>query len=681
MEELDMYRCSVFVMTALLLQVTSFGQSLGAATEAGTAAVLLQEEAGLVASADGSWLLALTTSGGAVDVVSTTLDDRGQPIAIQDFSFPGNLDASPVNRGLAMAKSGRFAVCYGSNSANDLILLRRDLNGAMQGFGIDFPGGLVPALDSVPVIPDDERFVVALGPGGSQDLFIVPIGTDANGLATPGIPIPIAFANNGSYPFLSGIRPTVTRNGNAIVIPGISASQDLQVVTVPANLAIASPSAAAVAYPNNNFVADPAATIAVSPDSRWVATLGSPTTGDVVVTPLSPTGVAGTPENVLLPANNNAASNSEPLLVSPNGRVIALRGTLINGDLAMVPVDDTGDAGTAINVSFTLSNFIPSGSPPPFMSPNGRFVGSAGSATIGDLVITEFNYDAALNSVSATPRNVLFPNQENRRNGADFSVSEDGAVIATYGADTNQADLIVVTVDPFGSSGGVFTIPFPSFNNASPDSLRPVVDPGATWVAAPGNATIGDLVLVNLVRDPNCVLVPGTIETRLLAFNNNFDLNPVDLRLSPNRQYIYGLGSDPAGDLAFVPFDDARVYPLAPACLGQALPLRFRAPDDPFANYQAAVAFGRCPGISVDVNRRVDLVDDLLFRLSITPMDPAFFGFSGQLGPNGNAFGAMFLPLVPEARGIPLHFAFVVLDPFDPSGVGTISRSTSVTLR
>ena len=229
-------------------------------------------------------------------------------------------------------------------------------------------------------------------------------------------------------------------------------------------------------------------------------------------------------------------------------------------------------------------------------------------------------------------------------------------------------------------SGSFFTIPFPSFNNVNPDSVRPVVDPGATWVAAPGSPTTGDLVLLNLVRNSNCVLIPGSIETRTLAFNNNFDLDPVDLRVAPTRQFIYGLGTAPLGDVGVVPFEDARVYPLAPACMGQALELRFSSPAAPFTFYQAGASFARCPGIAADASRRIDLANDLLLQLSLTT-DPAFFGFAGQLGPNGNGFGALFLPVVPEARGLPLHLAFVVLDPMDPSGIGTISRSTSIVLR
>lgn len=672
----------VFLAASLLSAITASGQFLGSPTNvlfsstnnAATAAD------STVISPDGSWIATIATNNSIADVVVTEIDDDGTIIGQTNINFPNSINVSTANSGLVMAKNSKFCVCLGSGGVGDLVVIRRTASGGFDSVLVDYSAGSAPLIDTRPVIAPDGRYVCSLGAGTTSDLVFTPISYSVAGIPSPGTPINLSFPSSANIPTVTGVRPVVAPNSNSVAVVGTLTTGDIVVVTVPNPLTSGGLVATNIDYPSGNSIPTNSTPIVVAPDSTYYVTYGQSTTGDLVLTALSPSGVPQTPQNVLFPSSNNNLDTTVPTAIDGEGRILATNATLTAGDIVLCPVSTLGVAGTAVNVSYPSSNFVVSGSPQIKLAKSGRYAVGAGSSTIGDIVVTEIDYVYATNSLTATPRNVLFPNTNDIRTAAtEIAVSNDGAFVATLGSNATVGDLVLVGVDTSGVPQTAVNVAYPFSMNVPSFFTEVVIDPGCDWVLTPGADTLGDVVLVPIERDVNCDLDTGTIEVNLFPSFNNISTTHSGPIAAPSGRFVVTPGSATIGDLVLTPIDDARVFVLDTPCLGQTIDLLFRSPADPFASYVAAISFGRCPGIALGDGRTVELVDDILFEM--TPFNTGLFGFTGTFDPVGHAFAAIVLPVVPDARGQEIYCAFVVLDPGASLGIGTISAPCAILLR
>lgn len=635
--------------------------------------------ASVAIASDGRFIVAAAANDAFADVVISTVGEDGAVITSQSLLFPFGVGIHPVNVGFAMPDDGRFVVCHGDQVTADLVLIRRNTQGNWSAVLVDLPGG-PPPLGRPPVVSPDGRWIATLGAGGAVDVIVTPVVTDGSGLPAAGTPVAVSLPAAANVPFQQDVGLVATPNGRAIAVPTTQVGQDLAIVTIPDGFPAAAPVVTGVDYPGSNGILDPSAPIAVDPGSRWFATHGQQVTGDVVVVALTASGFPLLAQNVVLPGQNNVRDVSRALAHGHDGRVIAVTGTVATGDVALVPIDAEGFVGVPVNVSYPGQNFVPINAPDVIVAATGRFAVTAGSDTVGDLVVTRIAYDAATNTVAGFPLNVPFGGQVNRRNVQDeIAVAPDGTAIAVYSGNGSDADLTVVGLDAFGTPVVATNVLFPLGNDAAPMHDAPLFSPTSGVLVGAGDDVLGDLIAVEIERGPSCFPVPGPVTTVTYAAANGNAFVYGPLRFAPSGQYVVGPGQS-VGDLVVTPVSGARVFPLSPARIGTTLPLRFRAPSAPGAAYVAGVSVTRCPGIAVGDGRTIGIGYDPLLEYALTSGDPAFFRFQHVLDADGIAQGAMFLPPVPELRGLTLNFVFITLDQTDPTGVGEIAAPTSVVL-
>jgi hypothetical protein len=103
------------------------------------------------------------------------------------------------------------------------------------------------------------------------------------------------------------------------------------------------------------------------------------------------------------------------------------------------------------------------------------------------------------------------------------------------------------------------------------------------------------------------------------------------------------------------------------------------ASDDVGLLYQVASSFGTGP-ISIDA-RKIHLSADPLLYLSTWNVFPGLFvNYAGRVSPHGNSTAFINLPKASALIGVRMHSAFVTLDPAAPSGVKSISNTSSLTI-
>ena len=609
------------------------------------------------------------------------LDEDAVVAQTQYVFFPSSIDVSAANSGVVMAKNSRFAAIIGSGGVGDLVIVRPNASGIFEGVLVDYAGGAVPALDTRPLISPDGRWVATLGAGTTSDLVITPIADNASGLVTPGTPVTVSYPTSNNVPQLTGIRLYTTFDGDAIVTTGTLIAGDIVVTSIPDPFAAPGIATFNVSYPSSNSIPQPVAPILVSPDGSWCATFGQSTVGDIVVTPLSATGVPSAAQNVLFPSSNNAVDQGSPIACDPRGRVVGTVGTLSTGDLVLVPISAAGVPGAVLNVNYPSSNFVPAGSPAATIDPTGRFAVTAGSGSTGDLVVTSLAYNASNNTVAASALNVLFPNAVDRRaTASEWSIAEDGALIAVLGSNQTLADLVMVPVSTAGIPGAAINIAYPNSINVPSFQGAPAIDPRCDWIVTAGDDVLSDLVLIPIERDANCLAVPGTLELHVFPNANNVLGTTEGPRAAPSGQFLLTRGATNIGDFVISPIDDARVFLLDPPCIGTTVRLRLRSPGDGGLPFVLAASLNRCPGITLSDGRIVELTSDFVLAYSLLAPNPTFIGFQGVLDPNDQAEALFAIPFLPDFRGLPFYFAFAVYDGSAPTGFGTLSRPAAVVL-
>jgi len=112
---------------------------------------------------------------------------------------------------------------------------------------------------------------------------------------------------------------------------------------------------------------------------------------------------------------------------------------------------------------------------------------------------------------------------------------------------------------------------------------------------------------------------------------------------------------------------------------GGTVAFALTASDDVGLLYQVASSFGTGP-MSIDA-RKIHLSPDPVLYLSTWNAHPGMFvNYTGRISPHGQSTAFINLPKASALIGIRLHTAFVTLDPAAPSGVKSISNTSSFTV-
>lgn len=151
------------------------------------------------------------------------------------------------------------------------------------------------------------------------------------------------------------------------------------------------------------------------------------------------------------------------------------------------------------------------------------------------------------------------------------------------------------------------------------------------------------------------------------------------LKVGPGLQYN---GGDPGRGQwgAFVAkVAQTELTPSGTPRIGNAITLLLRATDGAGIPYQVGTSLGTGP-IPID-NRQLGLSPDDLLVVSANGYWPAIFpGYRGVIDSKGQAMAAINIPYIPALIGVRLHSAFVTLGPSEPSGIRSISNTTTFTI-
>lgn len=624
--------------------------------------------------------VAVTGSSSGADVVITRVDARGGFDGVVSIAFPAGNDVSSTNSGLAMSRRGSFLCCYGSNpSVGDLVFMARNAQGSWFSQNVAFPSANnVPLVGTRPVISPDEDFIVCRGLD-FEDLVIVPVDY-SQGFPQAGLPFGVSLPEGNNLP-AQGVNPVVAPDGRSFAVPGTSLTGDLVVVRVGRPVTGSNVLAFNLDYPGGNDIPDVTVPVVAGPRSNYYATMGFGSAGDLVVIPVDGNGTPGTPVNVLLPAGNNVPDVGVPPSVSGDGRLLAVNGSLAAGDLALLPVDGSGQPGTPVNVAFPQSNFWPNGSLPPVVSHDARLVLQRGADTTGDLVAVQVSFTDPL-TVTWTATNVLYPSSNNIPGmEAHIALAPDRSFCVTTGASTT-GDLVMTPFDDQAAPQAPENILYPSGNNLPSQGVTPLLAGDGMTAVTRGFDTIGDLVVTEMEVDTSSGLVTTQGSTNVLfPASNNLVLTGSRPVASPTGQTVVSTGHPTTGDLVLVPLERPAPYLLGPGDPGTSVSVRIHAPGDANLPYILGASEGRFPGLPLPDGRTIPLLGGSLLAFSLSPANGVFFDMTGVLDAVGMAEARIDLPALPAGQGLWFYLAFATLDPAASSGVATVSEATTFVIR
>jgi hypothetical protein len=634
----------------------------------------------LLASPDGTYVATRGSLPTIADVVVTEVGPTGLPGLVSQVTFPDGNDVHATNGALVMSRQGRFLCCYGSDATTgDLVFITRNALGDWVATNVVFPSSNdSPNVGTRPAISDDESFIVCRGLSGIADIVIVPVVT-IGGLSSPGVPF-AELPPDGNTVAFQAVDPVIAPDSRSFAIAGANPLLGDLVVG-----AVASPATAAgtvlfnVPFPASNNLLSVLVPPAASPRSNYYAAHGSSVAvADLVVVPIGPGGVPGDATNVAWPSNNTASTTTPPQ-ISGDGRLVAVNGVAANvGDVVLLPVDPDGVPGTPFNVLFPASNNLANTLAPPVVASDARLVVQRGAPTVGDLVAIQVAF-VSPTTIVATAQNVLYPaGNDVVPSGSHVALAPDRSFAATTGQAT-LGDLVITPFDESGIALGPVNVLYPASNNV-PIGTTPRISREGNLVMTPGASTIGDAVVTGIDLDPDTGLVLPAFTVNVLypAANGNFG-SPPEPVFAPTTTFAVAAGAATFGDLVLVPLLDPFPRFLARADVGTSVPVRFLSPGDAGLVAIGAASLDRHPGTMLPApdGRVVPLVMDALFTFSTNPLNPVFLGFSGVLGPGGVYDGASIdVPPLPFLHGERAYVAFVVLDPTAPIGIGTISRAS-----
>ncbi|MEK6861630.1 MAG: S8 family serine peptidase [Nanoarchaeota archaeon] len=115
--------------------------------------------------------------------------------------------------------------------------------------------------------------------------------------------------------------------------------------------------------------------------------------------------------------------------------------------------------------------------------------------------------------------------------------------------------------------------------------------------------------------------------------------------------------------------------------IGQSFNLGINDPLDTNKQYFILASFGNFPVIILPDGRVIYLTNDGLLTFILQSFNTGLFQNTfGTLDSYGRAMAAISIPNIPALSGLTLYFAYIILDPSAPLGVGTISYTIPVTI-
>jgi hypothetical protein len=315
---------------------------------------------------------------------------------IANVFLPSNNNLlSTLTPPVASPKSNYWVV-YGQATIGDLAVIAMSAAGVVGTMtNVLFPSNNNLGYASVPPprpsVSVDGRLIAVNGLDTvNGDVVLVPV--DIAG--TPGAAANVVFPASNNVANLQ-LPPVVSVDGTLVVHRGSATIGDLVVMDVTySSPTMISGTIQNVLYPNNNSVPSVDAHVALSPDRSYAVTLGSGTIGDIVITRIDVAGmVTLSPINVLYPSNNNVANLGTTPRISREGNLILTSGSTTIGDAVVTGVAIDYSNGGQVANTFTANVLYPASNNnapltrEPVFSSTTQFVVSAGTSTIGDLVI------------------------------------------------------------------------------------------------------------------------------------------------------------------------------------------------------------------------------------------------------------------------------------------------------
>lgn len=404
---------------------------------------------------------------------------------------------------------------------------------------------LVPAGQEILVAPDG-GYAAVLGAGGNGDVVVTAIDADGAVTAT----FDVAFPAGNEVSPVNGTL-VISRRGSFLCAYGAdTAAGDLVFL---ARDAAGAWTATNVAFPAGADAPPVGTRPAVSRDEAFIACRGG-ASADLVIVPVDwSTGTPrpGTPFVRALPGGNDIPGFAIDPVIAPDGRSLAVPGTLAAGDLAVITLGRPVAAAntTATNVDFPGGNAIRDVRVPVAASPRSDAYAVHGQPAAGDVVLVPV---AA--GVPGPAVNVLWPADANTADDLQPPAwSGDGRLIAVNGT-LSAGDVVLLPVAPGGAPGTPVNVAFPGGNFVGGAGLPPVVANDARLVLARGSPTIGDLVALRVAFvDAATIAVAG--QNVLYPAGNNVPDPGAGIALAPDRSWCATTGSPTLGDVVITSFD------------------------------------------------------------------------------------------------------------------------------
>ncbi len=115
--------------------------------------------------------------------------------------------------------------------------------------------------------------------------------------------------------------------------------------------------------------------------------------------------------------------------------------------------------------------------------------------------------------------------------------------------------------------------------------------------------------------------------------------------------------------------------------IGTVVSIDLLSAADPNATFVCALALGSTPGTVLADLRVIPLNFDSLLLLTLDPANGILVNNLASLTATGTASVIFLIPYFPPLVGITIQSAFVVGDPFNPTGIGTISPALPITFQ
>ncbi len=396
----------------------------------------------------------------------------------------------------------------------------------------------------------------------------------------------------------------------------------------------------------------------------------------ILVVALAATGSAQYAHGDMIVLDQNSTSSTWSLLgITPQGQVYTVTPSLTLSAWSVMPAPDNRSmwvSGKGIN-GYTTSSVAPDGT---ITNVNVDFnnlfgamdVDDTGAAVLGNLVgpeLLRYQQNQLTTIFSGSPLGSTIGGGIDTASG-DFIIVQSGSVVRATLTTPVQVSTLV-SMPSRGGTGGAHYDP----DNASMllgygtslHQLSLTSPPALVTINVSAGGSIGGLDR-DVRNDEFAIAVSGT--------------TPRVLRYDGRQQSITSIipltGSAPTG----VAIASSRFLAAgAPATPGASFPMLVSSPNEVGAAYVTALSFGLSTGAPLPGGKRLYLVPDALFQLSLTNAG-IFRNFQGTLNSRGEGYPILDLPNIGALSGIRFYATAATLY---PSGIGLVTEPVGITIR